>query len=1576
MTMPGSDVVRGDSVYQLDGDIDVILILQERDAYKQETEKLRKIIERQRFIIKSLQDQISRKQSSTTTTPSVRNSELSPEFAERALQDPVPDSLQPNAGNALGLSALTVSSLPQAVPSARKASQGSVGGIPQMSLDEPMAEPRPTQTNARPWVKSTRLSEIYADYSARHNSTAPMFKPAVAAWAANSDAAAQQTGGNSFIDSLKATLSSHQEAQGDQDYSSDPSSGGRISSPVLESSREQSVSIDVGEREGLRAAIMNQPKHAPAMPQFASPPDTNAKGTSADLAKPAAHSSYANDGRSMPVSNVAPSHGTNLVSPSGQSGSEHIVMRPISMGTDPFNVHSPKSNGMPHNAQAAAGDDYQWQDSIADYEYGGSEGTMPKNMQSQAKDQHGRSQGLPVPVTSVPPAELPRRPSDYSLLHEAGAGVRWTPEMPVPALGPTSNNPFMRKDSNSSTVSSSSHARAHSGNTVDHGMSIYSDLPQGPSSVYSTASLAKAPPPGSPLTSLQNVSIQIKDSRVKIDERGKEVNVYMIDVVWRKEISGMSLQEILLESQQSETLLWTVEKRYSDFLNLNSKLRHVIHRERLLDKLERLPDKDIFRPNAPTKTDKRKLWFERYLQKALTLAVSDKRPLLEFLSSDRSTEPEQKMPILLGHKEGFLVKKGKNFGGWKRRYYVCKSNKPVLEYSELPGGAIIGTINLSGAVVKTGKSRAEDSPSLRTRSNSSKDTDMFRHAFLIEERAKREGKEPTAHPLWADSDRERDEWVMALRYVIVRESDGPERAMREVTKLVKHAKSKEAKPLMIHQIHTSINHEHDVRRSIEQARRKEEDQRGNAAAASSTAGKFGSPLSKQMWPITGSLDNMAKLTTLTNANELEADSDSVIEQLYNSSRGADRPRSVSLPPTQDNLPGSPAHARTDTGVISARASPATMAASLSTSFAGYSDPITPNQADSSMQRAPSVISTIESSIYSSYNGNNDSIRPNDISSRSIGDRNSYSSMPDSPLSATRPTASTNTGKLDMSAAISAKLDMSSTNTPPMDTLPVARAVPKSEPPMHKPNLSVSATGKAQFMRNSIGRIVHEEEAEPDLPEVTPRVTDDILGVGRTESFNSDKRSGSGSAGSSSGGRPRTREDKKRGRITFMWGKRKPAENDHPMPDLSAGNNSGSHESTPPVAPRRLRRGSTSNDRHVLTKNPPFRGPVFRQPLERAVELTKVRDNYHLPAVVYRCIEFLDAKKAWLEEGIYRQSGSTSALHQLRSDFDNSRDYNLLKLSKQPDVHVVASLLKAYLRDLPEIILTARLCQDFLRVVDLTDRHDRVCELGRLVSELPLANYTLLRALTAHLIRIVQRASTNRMTLRNIGIVFSPSLGIPVGVFSLLMIEFEYIFWVNDDGVPEPRPLAPNSMDDADDSAHMAQSHEHGSHMSASVPTGINQVRVEKRVPAGIAGITNASLSSGSTAYAVHPGANGSAAPSQHVPAPWYGDMDSEVVGGGGAISQDLSRYPGMPSSQSTGRQQGRSNRNSIQYKVGAPRELISQEVGISIPATIAEDDLDDDSDELISASDDPMMQLNRYASSSMLRANDNPSPRH
>jgi RalA-binding protein 1 len=53
-------------------------------------------------------------------------------------------------------------------------------------------------------------------------------------------------------------------------------------------------------------------------------------------------------------------------------------------------------------------------------------------------------------------------------------------------------------------------------------------------------------------------------------------------------------------------------------------------------------------------------------------------------------------------------------------------------------------------------------------------------------------------------------------------------------------------------------------------------------------------------------------------------------------------------------------------------------------------------------------------------------------------------------------------------------------------------------------------------------------------------------------------------------------------------------------------------------------------------------------------------------------------------------------------------------------------------------------------------------------------------LTAHLISVVQNSNVNKMTMRNVGIVFSPTLGIPAGVFSLMLAEFNRVFNVNDD----------------------------------------------------------------------------------------------------------------------------------------------------------------------------------------------------
>jgi RalA-binding protein 1 len=79
---------------------------------------------------------------------------------------------------------------------------------------------------------------------------------------------------------------------------------------------------------------------------------------------------------------------------------------------------------------------------------------------------------------------------------------------------------------------------------------------------------------------------------------------------------------------------------------------------------------------------------------------------------------------------------------------------------------------------------------------------------------------------------------------------------------------------------------------------------------------------------------------------------------------------------------------------------------------------------------------------------------------------------------------------------------------------------------------------------------------------------------------------------------------------------------------------------------------------------------------------------------------------------------------------------------------------------------------------LLDPKDRVTELSQLVASLPIANYTLLRALSAHLINIVQNNAVNKMNIRNMGIVFSPTLQIPAGIFSLMLSDFKQVFNVD------------------------------------------------------------------------------------------------------------------------------------------------------------------------------------------------------
>ena len=110
--------------------------------------------------------------------------------------------------------------------------------------------------------------------------------------------------------------------------------------------------------------------------------------------------------------------------------------------------------------------------------------------------------------------------------------------------------------------------------------------------------------------------------------------------------------------------------------------------------------------------------------------------------------------------------------------------------------------------------------------------------------------------------------------------------------------------------------------------------------------------------------------------------------------------------------------------------------------------------------------------------------------------------------------------------------------------------------------------------------------------------------------------------------------------------------------------------------------------------------AFGATLAEAVEYCGPREiDACLPAVVYRCLEYLEMKDAASEEGIFRMSGSNTLIKGLRSRFNAEGDLDLMG-DDEPyyDVHAIASLLKLYLRELPQPVLTRELHLEFISVL--------------------------------------------------------------------------------------------------------------------------------------------------------------------------------------------------------------------------------------------------------------------------------------
>lgn len=149
------------------------------------------------------------------------------------------------------------------------------------------------------------------------------------------------------------------------------------------------------------------------------------------------------------------------------------------------------------------------------------------------------------------------------------------------------------------------------------------------------------------------------------------------------------------------------------------------------------------------------------------------------------------------------------------------------------------------------------------------------------------------------------------------------------------------------------------------------------------------------------------------------------------------------------------------------------------------------------------------------------------------------------------------------------------------------------------------------------------------------------------------------------------------------------------------------------------------------------------------------DDPYVPLVLSKCTGIVESKGLSVV-GIYRIPGNTAAITQLTETINRGLDETTLSDPRWDDVNVVSSLLKSFIRNLPEPLLPKELYGGFISADKLSGAR-RLIELRQLLRRIPPMNYETLKHLMRHLYRVSTNSEVNLMDPRNLAIVFGPSV---------------------------------------------------------------------------------------------------------------------------------------------------------------------------------------------------------------------------
>lgn len=230
--------------------------------------------------------------------------------------------------------------------------------------------------------------------------------------------------------------------------------------------------------------------------------------------------------------------------------------------------------------------------------------------------------------------------------------------------------------------------------------------------------------------------------------------------------------------------------------------------------------------------------------------------------------------------------------------------------------------------------------------------------------------------------------------------------------------------------------------------------------------------------------------------------------------------------------------------------------------------------------------------------------------------------------------------------------------------------------------------------------------------------------------------------------------------------------------------------------------------------------VFGVPLEKAAGINELFENsscytpqsnnsweaklcspeylQYVPKIILKCVRFIN-DYGLREEGLYRVSGSGQEVRELRNAFAQyGPSYDIPPVS---DVHSITSLVKMFVRELPEELLPVKR-HTFLAYTkaelptQLSFTQDGAANFSVFTAEeedmnpiviptqilqeilqgLTPFQFALVQTLTRHFAAVAQNSQYNRMTLTSLSLILCPTLKIHKSVFHALILKPQV--WAN------------------------------------------------------------------------------------------------------------------------------------------------------------------------------------------------------